>query len=143
MPIGDQKWNGKLVSCVDSGAARSVCPPTFGSTFPITDNQRDDTGFQTADGTKVRNLGSRVVSGLTNSGQRFNMKYAVADIAVALDSVSQICDGGGTVTFTRTGGWIERPGGSRTHFVRDGDTYLREVWIPASDSKGFTRPNLS
>ena len=34
------------------------------------------------------------------------MKYSIADIAVALDSVSQICDRGATVIFKRTGGHI-------------------------------------
>ena len=67
------------------------------------------------------------------------MKYAVADTAVALDSVSQICDGGSTVTFTREGGTITSPTGEKTHVRRQGDTYLREVWVNQSAAV-FRRP---
>ena len=56
-------------------------------------------------------------------GAGVSMRYAVADIAVALDSVSQICDSGATVAFTATGGWIDLPTSERLEFRRRGDTY--------------------
>ena len=68
--------------------------------------------------------------GETPDGERFGMNYTVADVAVALDSVSQMCDGGATVVFHKDGGWVERPNGDRTIFKRDRDTYVREVWVP-------------
>ena len=67
------------------------------------------------------------------------MKYAVADIAVALDSVSQICDSGATVVFGKAGGHIEMPDGSRETFERVGDTYIRTTVVERSPD--FTRPD--
>ena len=64
------------------------------------------------------------------------MSYAVADVAVALDSVSQICDQGAEVTFTKTGGHIKNKNGDVTAFARVGDTYVRDVWIPRPADRG-------
>ena len=140
----------KLRSFMDSGAARSVCSKDFGSWLGTTTapEGRHKDGFQTADGTKVPNLGSRTVQGLTETGSSFGMKYCVADINVTLDSVSQICDGDSTVTFTRTGGWIERGNGERSYFIREGDTYIREVWVTSNggekvESLPFSRQTRS
>ena len=85
------------------------------------------------------------MKGYTTPGSPFSMHYNVADIEVALDSVSQICDSGATVTFTRSGGYITRPSGERTTFVRDGDTYLREMWVkdPAHEVEPFSRQMTS
>ena len=66
------------------------------------------------------------------------MTYAVADIAVALDSVSQICDTGAQVVFTKQGGYILNANGERSTFDRNGDTYCRTVWIPTDPV--FCRP---
>ena len=95
-------------------------------------------GFQTATGKKVANLGGRVVRGTTKTGEEVSMHYAVADIAVALDSVSQICDSGATVTFTATGGRIEREGQPTIEFPRVGDTYMRTVVVDRGTP--FSRP---
>ena len=56
------------------------------------------------------------------------MRYAVADIAVPLESVAQICDSGATVTFDKRGGRIDGPNGVIL-FAREGDTYVRKTWI--------------
>ena len=56
------------------------------------------------------------------------MRYAVADVAMALDSVSQICDTGAQVLFTKWGGHILGPAG-RVDFTRVGDTYVRSTWV--------------
>ena len=135
-----KQQDGKILlrSYMDSGAARSVCPRKFGDQFevrPTLESRRGD-GFQTATGKRVPNLGGRVVKGLTEAGSGISMRYAVADVQSALDSISQICDGGSTVTFTKTGGWIQKPNGSRTNFVRDRDTYIRETWV----TPAFSRP---
>ena len=59
---------------------------------------------------------------------------------VPLDFISQIFDSGASVIFTRTGGNINHLDGSVTKFVRDGDNYMRETWIPRAL---FTRPSVS
>ena len=71
------------------------------------------------------------------------MTYSVADVSVALDSVSQMCDQGANVVFHKTGGWIEKPNGDKSTLRRDGDTYIRDVWVPRGDGSAFTRPTSS
>ena len=101
-----------LKSYVDSGAARSVCPTGFGEQFGLiqTPGSRNGEGFKTATGKRVSNKGGRTIVGHTDFGTSVSMKYAVADINVALDSVSQICDTGAQVVFRKTGGnsWAKR-----------------------------------
>ena len=123
-----------LRSYVDSGAARSVCPRTFGDQFGLkpTANSRRGECFRTATNARVPNEGSRIVVGQTSDGAKVSMQYSVADISVALDSVSQICDTGARVVFEKSGGFIETPEGRRTHFPRVGDTYAREITVPIS-----------
>ena len=66
------------------------------------------------------------------------MNYSVSDVSVALDSVSQICDSGATVTFHKTGGYIERPSGARLEFRTIGDTYAR--FVSVADAGSMHRP---
>ena len=62
------------------------------------------------------------------------MRYSVADISVALDSVSQICDTGATVIFEKGGGRIiTAGGGTKIPFERYKDPYRRRVWIENKD----------
>ena len=116
---------------------------------PTAQSQRGE-GFTTAIGKRIPNLGGRTASGRTEpgakSGTAVGMRYSVADVTNALDSVSQICDTGATVTFTRTGGYIRRPSGEKTEFRRVDDTYVRDVWIPVSrlgGSSTFSRQTQS
>ena len=81
-----------------------------------------------------------MVKGSTTDGKDISMSYQVADIAVALDSVSQICDTGATVIFTATGGRIERDGQPTITFERSGDTYVRTVVVDRHP--GFSRPDV-
>ena len=70
-----------------------------------------------------------MIAGKNCNGQSFSMNYAVADITLPLDSVSQICDTGARVVFEKAGGYIENPDGSKSTFCRNGDTYSRQVWV--------------
>ena len=75
------------------------------------------------------------------------MRYAVADVTVALDSVSQMCDAGAIIVFTKGGGYILKDG-KRHDFVRKGDTYIRRTWLKKNRDNedvemtpvGFSRP---
>ena len=127
----------RLKSYVDSGAARSVCPIGFGAQFGLhpTASAQSKEGFQTATGKVVTSQGGRVVEGTSASGKPISMSYSVANIGVALDSVSQICDSGASVHFHRDGGWIQSRNGETTHFERDGDTYVRTVWVEREPAK--------
>ena len=82
-----------------------------------------------------------MVVGKTDTGKGITMKYAVADISVPLDSISQICDAGATVLFTATGGSINMPSGEKLPFERRGDTYFRRMWVERNPTESpFTRP---
>ena len=132
---------------MDSGAARSVCPRGFAEHLGTIESEHSKSGksFRTATGTAVANEGDRTVTGYTDQGSATSMKYVVANVAAALDSISQICDSGSIVVFERTGGDIKRPDGRQIPFERHGDTYRRNVWVknPAEDPKAettFSRP---
>ena len=90
-----------LESYVDSGAARSVCPRTHGRQFGVvaSEGSQRQQGFLMATGRKVLNRGTRNIIGLNDNGNQTSMDYVVADVSVALDSVSQICDHGCTFVF--------------------------------------------
>ena len=134
-----------LRSYVDSGAARSVCPKEFAEHLGCAPSPGSLRGecFKTATNKRVPNLGTRTVVGVTDEGKKTSMSYAVAGISVPLDSVSQICDSGAQVLFTKSGGWIISPtatvqiDGSTPPFKRVNDTYCREVSI---DKPVFNRP---
>ena len=69
------------------------------------------------------------MEGQDEHGTTLSMKYAVADITVALDSVSQICDSGAKVVFEKHGGYVLTPAGTQIPFGRKDDTYFRTVWV--------------
>ena len=52
-----------------------------------------------------------------------------------------MCDAGATVVFQKHGGWIEKPNGEKSTFRRDGDSYLRDVWVPRGQT--FNGPTAS
>ena len=112
-----------LKSYMDSGAARSVCPVDFGAQFGTSETEASRRGenFRTATGKRVRNQGARSVEGRTEAGDKIAMNYVVADIAVALDSVSQMCDRGAIVTFEKDGGHIRDASGRIFRFNRCND----------------------
>ena len=80
------------------------------------------------------------MEGVTKEGRRMKMNYIVAPVRMPLDSVSQICDSGATVIFTKTGGRIVAASGAETEFIRDKDTYIREMWVPADASNPGPAP---
>ena len=115
---------------MDSGCAKSVCPLSFCEELPVRTSESSLKGehFKTADGTQLRNQGERNVQGISEMGQAVQTAYAVAEVSLALDSVSQICDNGSIVVFNKYGGKIIGPGG-KVDFVRKGDTYIRSTWV--------------
>ena len=63
-------------------------------------------------GDVIPNLGEQVLDILTD-GKESKVKYQAADVSRALNSISEICDAGGTdgqyVLFTKWGGTILNP----------------------------------
>ena len=138
--VQNKKGLIRIRSIVDSGCARSVCPPTHAAQFPVveTKESRDRVGFRTATGKRVEARGGKVVRGETSEGKQMSMRYTVAPVRLALDSVSQICDAGATVTFRRDGGTITEADGTTSEFGRVDNTYIRDTWVTP-----FGRPSTS
>ena len=86
----------------------------------------------------VPNEGDRVIRGESDEGLALAMRYSVADISVPLDSISQICDSGAVVLFTKTGGYIVNSNGARLNFTRKGNTYRRKTWSRTLPKKKST-----
>ena len=75
-----------------------------------------------------------MIIGLNEVNRPVAMSYAVADISLPLDSVSQICDSGASVLFTKTGGQITGADGAVLGVMRrTGDTYTRRIWVPRNE----------
>ena len=70
------------------------------------------------------------MGGVNEAGQHVDMRYCVANVQSALDSVSQICDTGAEVIFRKTGGLIRHDSGVEIPFQRENNTYVRKVWVP-------------
>ena len=128
--VGEDDEFEVVESHLDSGAAKSVCPREWCAQFPVRDSKasKGEEHFRTATGARVKNEGDRIVTGWTDAGVKINQKFAVSDIAVPLESVSQLCDAGATILFHRTGGVIDGPAG-KIPFERNGDTYVRKTWV--------------
>ena len=128
----------RLQSILDSGAARSVCPVAFAQHIPIEPSKGSINGdcFRTATGDRVVNQGTRAVAGHTRQGRIVMMNYSVADVTVALDSISQMCDAGAEVIFRKDGGVIRAATGQETPFRSVNDTYVRDVWVEKPGTGG-------
>ena len=118
---------------IDSGAARSVCPVNTCSQYSVSQSHDGPTHFRTATGDRVTNQGLRQLEGVSDEGTALSLKYYVAEVSTPLDSVSQICDKGNIVVFTKNGGYICGPRG-RMAFKRQNDTYVRNTWVKRNPS---------
>ena len=126
-----------LESFIDSGAARSVCPPTHCPGFETVASESSKRGdhFTSATGAQIKNEGERTIFGQSDCGKLLSTKYAVADVTVPLDSVIQMCDAGNVVVFTAQGGYVAGPNG-KIAFARDKDTFVRRTWVRAKRAMG-------
>lgn len=134
----DQSGWVKISAIMDSGAAESVAPPGLASHIPLRESEASRRGqvYHTADGTKIPNLGERVVQTETEDGQRYNLTYQVASVTKPLNSVSKICDKGNIVVFTSDGGFVQNSWtGQRTCFAREHGVYVMHSWVEVG-SKG-------
>ena len=136
----------KVQSIMDTGAAKSVAPPSLACHLPIAETPESRRGahFQTAGGGKLVNQGERTVPCWTNVGQAVEMKYSIADVVRPLNAVSQICDRGNEVTFTAEGGYIwNKATNNVVEFPRERGVYVLDTWLqmPRESVKesGFTR----
>ena len=84
---------------------------------------------------------------ITSEGREACLKYQNADVSRALNSVSEICDGGGAdgqlVLFSKYGGQIlNLDSGHRTQFQRKEGIYTLGMWVRPNNGGAsvFPRP---
>ena len=134
----------QVISYVDSGAGKSVCPIEHCDEVPVVSSRGSRSGehFTTASGVRLPNQGDRTITGVDDRGTPLELKYAVADVTTALDSVAKICDAGNRVIFDKWGGYIAG-GKGRVDFKRVDDSYVRTTWVrrPRKPKKNPTAEN--
>ena len=121
---------------VDSGAAESVAHPSMCPQYPVKESVGSRAGhsYTSASGNTIPNLGEQVLPTVTCDGRNACIKYQSADVSRALNSVSEICDGGGNdgqlVLFSKYGGQIlNLETGHRTPFEREEGIYTLGMWV--------------
>ena len=143
---GGWQW---IKGVVDSGASESVAHPAMCPQYPVTPSAGSIAGhsYTSASGDAIPNLGEQVLHVTTEDGRDAQVKYQSADVSRALNSVSEICDGGGAsgqyVLFNKWGGEILNPEtGRRVPFQREEGIYTMGMWVhPKSNGQsGFTMP---
>ena len=94
------KWELLSVT-VDSGAVESVVPEGQCEQYPTRDTEKSMAGvsYLAADGTKIPNMGERVISAITSDGTHAKMKFQVRPVTKALGSVSKMTRTGHKVVF--------------------------------------------
>ena len=136
---------------MDSGAEESVTYPSMCLQYPVVSSEGSRKGqkYTSASGDEIPNLGEQVLPVVTMDGWETNARYQSADVSKPLNSISEICDGGGPegqfVLFSKWGGLIlNLESGRRMSFDRQGGIYTMGMWVkPPSmtgPASGFTRP---
>ena len=133
---------------MDSGASESVAHPSLCEAYEVTESvgSRAGQNYTSASGDVIPNLGEKVLDVVTEDGVESKVKYQAADVSRTLNSVSEICDAGGSgegqyVLFTKWGGHIFNPStGRQTPFQREDGIYTLEMWVKPKAAPVFTRP---
>ena len=132
---------------MDSGASESVTCPSTCPGYEAVPSRMSKAGlnYVSASGDPIPNLGEKRIQVMTENGKESTAKYQVADVSRTLNSVSEICDGGGElgqyVLFNKWGGAILNPAtGRQTPFQREDGIYTLEMWVRPKGDSVFPRP---
>ena len=134
---------------MDSGAANSVAHPDMCPQYPVRPSAGSKAGveYTSASGGVIPNLGEQTLEIVTQDGREAQVRYQSADVSRTLNSVSEICDGGGAggqyVLFSKWGGQVLNPEtGRRMAFDREGGIYTMGMWVRPNDKPAsvFPRP---
>ena len=93
---GNGGW-AVIKGVMDSGASESVkCPKTC-TNYEAVPSRMSKAGmnYVSASGDIIPNLGEKMIQVMTEDGKESTAKCQVADVSRTLNSVSEICDGGG------------------------------------------------
>jgi len=144
-PKPDAQGWVRIKGVMDSGASESVAPPSMCPHYPIQESPGSKLGqcYLSASDDTIPNLGEQVLDVVTTAGSESKAKYQMADVTRPLNSVSEICDGGGEygqyVIFGKYGGAIMNlETGTATQFDREDGVYCLDLWV--KPQAGFQRP---
>ena len=132
----------RVRSVMDIGAGVSVAPPGMCPAYPIEESAGSRRGqeFISASEDTMPNLGEQRLNVVLDNSKETSVKYQIADVSRALNSVAEICDAGhpdygNKVIFGREGGAIVNLAtGKTTRFGRENNIYCLDYWV-----KPFTR----
>ena len=81
---------------MDSGCGVSVAPPGMCPTYPITESEGSRRGqeFVSASEDTMPNLGEQKLGVVLDNGGETMIKYQIADVSRALNSITEMCDAG-------------------------------------------------
>jgi len=150
-PKSEGGWT-YIKGVVDSGAEESVAHPSMCPGHAVSPSPASlaGEGYTSASGNFLPCLGEKLLAVETDDGRCAQVKYQQADVSRALNSVSEICDGGGVngqlVLFSKYGSQVlNLETWQRTNFEREGGIYTMGMWVrPPNASSGdasvFPRP---
>jgi len=143
-PKPDAQGWVRIKGVMDSGASESVAPPSMCPHYPVQESPGSKVGqcYLSASDDTIPNLGEQVLDVVTHGGSESTAKYQMAEVTRPLNSVSEICDGGGEygqyVIFGKYGGAIMNlETGMATHFEREDGVYCLDLWV--KPRPGFQR----
>ena len=127
----------RVRSVMDSGCGVSVAPPGMCPTYPITESEGSRRGqeFMSASEDTMPNLGEQKLGVVFDIGGETMIKYQIADVSRALNSITEICDAGhpdfgNHVIFGRRDGMVVNlETGKTTHFQRENNIYCLDYWV--------------
>ena len=127
--------NLELVEALmDSGAGECVCGPQHFNGIEMTvDPTRAGAGTEyiCADGGRIRNLGEKMVPGLSDEGSRMKINFQVTNVDKPLIAVSKLTAAGHDVWFGQQHGVITHgETGKQTTFMKKNGVYVLRVWAP-------------
>lgn len=96
-----------------------------------------------ADGSRIPNVGEKLVPGLTDAGSKFQVNFQVTDVDRPLIAVSKLAAAGHDVWFGDTGCVITHARTRReTTFTKKNGVYVLRIWAPrrATPSSWGSRP---
>ena len=108
----------KIGIAVDSGACAHVTPANlFATTTDETAASKSGRDHDGADANPIKNLGSQLVNGRDEDGNRVQLKFDVASkLTRPLASVWEIVEGDNEVAFKKGHGLLSNSQGKKTHF---------------------------
>jgi hypothetical protein len=123
----------RIIMGIDSGAAVTVIPRNVCSDYPVIPNDESRAGiaYRAANGQPVPDLGTRVLSVVTEHGKTRAMRARVCDVQKGLISVSEMVDAGHTVIFSKQKSFCRHDvTGEVTMFHRRNKVFEMELKVP-------------